>query len=200
MMNWGSVSKNECGSIAPLAVVVCLVLVAALGFAIDHGVAYAVKNRQEQAIDAARAQCMDPSGAVLAKYAENPGLSLADDIAQSVRAQGVTAPLDVWFYEAPAQAVPRSERLWIVGVQVSQSVQLPFSGGVGLDAVTVASSRVMVAKPYAAEVVWRPERRLCGRYRFAEGSSAGAASFLSIASIDGFPSEMVESARSGSLE
>ena len=83
--------RGECGSIAPLAVVVCLVLVTTLGFAVDHGVVYAAKAHQEQALDAARQACMDASGAVSAKYADNPGLTLADGIVQTVRDQGVSA-------------------------------------------------------------------------------------------------------------
>ena len=190
--------KDERGSIAPLAVIVSLVLVAALGFAINHGVAYAVKTHQEQAIDAARAACMDAAGAIPAKYADNPGKTLANTIAQSVREQGVTAPLAVWFYEAPAQAVPRSERLWVVGIQVEQQLRLPFSAAPAPESLSVASSRVLVAKPYAAEEVWRPERRICGRYQFSEGVSAEA-SFASIPSLEGFPEEIVQAARNGSL-
>lgn len=191
--------KDERGSIAPLAVAVCLVLVAALGFAVDHGVVYAIKTQQEQAIDAARSECMDASGAVPAKYADNPGLSLANTIAQTVRNQGVSAPLTVWFYEAPAQSTSRSERLWVVGIQVEQQVGLPFSGPASPKSLTVASSRALVAKPYSAEAVWRPERRTCGSYSFAEGSAAGSSTFRRIASLQGFPSEMVELAQNGGV-
>lgn len=187
--------RGECGSIAPLAVVVCLVLVTTLGFAVDHGVVYAAKAHQEQALDAARQACMDASGAVPAKYADNPGLTLADGIVQTVRDQGVSAALTVWFYEAPAQSTPRSERLWVIGVQVEQHTPLPFSVPASPQALTVASSRAFVAKPYSAEAAWRPERRICGSYRFAEGSTAGMSTFSSISSLQGFPDEMVKLAQ-----
>lgn len=190
---WG---RSERGSIAPLAVAVCLVLVAALGFTVDHGVAYAVKTHQEQVLDAARQACMDASGAVLAKYADDPGLALANTIAQAVRDQGISSSLTVWFYEAPAQSTRRNERLWVVGMQIEQQVPLPFSAPASPQALTVASSRALVAKPYSAEAVWRPERRICGLYRFAEGEAAGAATFSPISSLQGFPGEMVELAQS----
>lgn len=199
MMTWKNVLQDEHGSIAPLAVAVCIVLVAALGLTVDYGVAYAMKSRQEQAIDAARSACMDAVGAVPAKYAEDPGLMLADTIAQSVRAQGVESKLTVWFYEAPGQSVPRSERLWVVGIQVEQQVALPFSAAPAPESLLVASSRILTAKPYAAEVVWRPQQRACGSYCFAEGASAGASSFTSIASLQGFPEEIVVAARDGGM-
>lgn len=189
---------EERGSIAPLAVIVCLVLIAALGLVVDYGVAYVAKTRQEQAIDVARAACMDAAVAVPAKYANDPGLVLADLIAQSVRGQGVRGALTIWFYEAPEQAVPQSERLWVVGIQVEQQVQLPFSATPAPESLAVASSRVLTAKPYAAEVVWRPGRRICGSYRFAEGSESGAL-FSSITSLQGFPKEVADAARSASV-
>lgn len=188
--------RDERGSIAPLAVMVCLVLVVALGFAVDYGMVYAVKAYQEQALDAARQACMDASGAVPAKYADNPGLTLANRIVQTVRDQGVSAALTVWFYEAPAQSMPRSERLWVIGVQVEQQMPLPFSASSSPKVLTVASSRAFVAKPYSAEAVWRPGRRICGSYCFAEGSTAGMATFSSISSLQGFPDEMVKLAQS----
>lgn len=189
---------NERGSIAPLAVMVALVFVALLGLTIDYGACYAAKTQQEQAIDAARSACMDAAGAIPAKYADDPGLSLANTIASTVRGQGVAAALSVWFYEAPEQSVPASERLWVVGVQVEQDLQLPCAAG-AVDSLAVASSRVIVAKPYASEVVWRPQRRVCGVYRFAEGESQGSSSFSPIAMLEGFPSEMVQAVRSASV-
>lgn len=41
--------------------------------------------------------------------------SLADLIVDQVRAQGVEGAVSVWFYEAPAQAVAESERIWAGG-------------------------------------------------------------------------------------
>ncbi len=187
---------NEAGNIAPLSVVVCLVLVCALGFVSNFGMAYALKSKQEQALDAARSACMDSAGAVPAKYADDPGLSLASTIARAVREQGIAVPLSVWFYEAPEQSVSASERLWIVGVQVEQNVELPFAAGSAVDHLTVASSRVIVAKPYASEVVWRPQQRVCGVYRFAEDAAYGSPSFSRITMIEAFPDEMVQAARS----
>lgn len=122
-------------------------------------------------------------------------MTLADGIVQTVRDQGVSAALTVWFYEAPAQSTPRSERLWVIGVQAEQQTPLPFSVPASPQALTVASSRAFVAKPYSAEAVWRPERRICGSYRFAEGSTAGMSMFSSISSLQGFPDEMVKLAQ-----
>ena len=52
---------------APLAVAAAFVLFAALAFSVDQGIAYATKARQENALDAARAACMDASFALRAK-------------------------------------------------------------------------------------------------------------------------------------
>lgn len=191
---------DEEGNITPLSIVVCLVLVCAIGFVSNFGVAYAAKTKQEQALDAARSACMDPASAVPAKYSDTPGLFLADTIARVIREQGLEAPLSVWFYEAPKQSVSSSERLWVVGVQVEQNLELPFTAELAVGHLDVASNRIIVAKPYASEVVWRPQQRVCGVYRFDEGATQGSSSFSRITALEGFPDEMVQAARNASHE
>ena len=186
---------NERGNIAPLAAALSLVLVAAMGFLADSAVLYGAKARQEQALDAARSTCMEANWAASAKYADDAGAVLADVIAGQVRSQGVQGAVSVWFYEAPAQAVTRSERLWVVGMQIDQVQALPFPVGTASDGMSVASSRVFCARPYAAVQVWRPETRVCGVYRFENGCGAGQGRFSAIASLDGFPDEIARQAR-----
>ena len=184
--------RDERGNIAPLAVVSIFLLLSVMVFAVDMGIAYCAKDRQEQALDAARAACMDAAASQQAKYSDDPGAALSQRIVEAVRAQGVTAAVDVWFYEAPKGSVPESERYWIVGMQVSQSVPAVFAKGFGIDSIGAASCRVIEARPYASQKVWRPARRVCGRYSFAQGSTAAQGRFTAISELDGFPSEMVE--------
>ena len=65
--------RDERGSALPLVLVAALALFAVLAFSVDQGIAYAAKARQENALDAARAACMDASFALVAKNADDPG-------------------------------------------------------------------------------------------------------------------------------
>lgn len=194
-MSSGFRYREEAGNMAPLAVSACLVVAMSLGLVVDLGAMQVAKQRQEQALDAARARCMDAVTASSAKYAEDPGAVLSDAIVGQVRAQGVPGAVTVWFYEAPEQALPESERAWVVGMQVEQAAALAFPVG-GMESADVVSSRVFTAKPYAAEHVWRPSRRILGAYRYEDGASAGQGSFRAIGSLEAFPEEMVLQARS----
>ena len=188
---------RERGSIAPLAIVSIFVLMAIMAAAVDVGIAYCAKSHQEQALDAARASCMDAVTSQQAKYDDDPGEFLADSIASSVRSQGVGGDLTVWFYEAPKGSVPESERLWVIGMQVAEEVPTIFGKGFGFDSVNAASYRVVQATPYASQKVWRPERRICGRYVFSAGKGASQGVFIAVGSLDGFPSEVIEQVRKG---
>ncbi len=181
----------------PLVVVSIFILLAIMAAAVDVGIAYCEKSHQEQALDAARATCMDSVTSQQAKYDADPGEFLAGAIATTVRSQGVGGDLTVWFYEAPEGSVPESERLWIVGMQVAEDVPTVFGKGLGIDSISTASWRVVRAVPYASQKVWRPDRRICGRYAFSAGNGASKGVFTAIGSLDGFPAEMVEQVRKG---
>ncbi len=182
--------RAETGNMAPLAVVAAIILISVLSFGIDQGIAYAAKDRQVQALDAARRACMDPTGALPAKFSEEPGRAVAELAARAIEQQGVSGDVSVWFYEAPAFAMPDDERLWIVGMQVSQDIPTSFGHALGTPTIPAVSCLIIEAKPYAAEKVWRPARRICGCYRLAAGAPASSAAFTAIDSIEGFPDEI----------
>lgn len=186
---------RERGSIVPLAVVSALVLFAVLAFAVDQGLAYAAKVRQENALDAARASCMDASFALSAKNAHNPARLIAEQAAQSVRAQGYEGYLSVWFYEAPQELLPATERLWVMGMQAEEEVPTVFARGWGVVGLPVASHRVVTAVPYAESHVWRPDERTCGRFDIAVGATPHEATFVPLNSLEEFPVEMGEQVR-----
>ena len=186
---------GEAGNMAPLAVVAAIVLISVLSFGIDQGIAYAAKDRQVQALDAARRACMDPTGALPAKFAEEPGREIAKLVVEAIRQQGVSGDVAVWFYEAPASALSADERLWVMGMQVSQDVPTSFGRALGVETIPASSCLIVKAKPYAAEKVWRPAKRICGCYRVAAGAGASSVAFTSLESIDDFPDEIAEEIR-----
>ncbi len=183
---------GETGTMAPLAVVATIILISVLSFGIDQGIAYAAKDRQVQALDAARRACMDPTGALPAKFSEDPGRAIAQLTANTLAEQGVLGDVTVWFYEAPASSMPDDERLWVIGMQVSQDVPTAFGRALGVRSIPASTCLIIEAKPYASVKVWRPQQRICGCYRLKSGSNASAAAFASIGSIDGFPGEMAD--------
>lgn len=187
--------RGEAGNMAPLAVVSAIVLISVLSFGIDQGIAYAAKDRQVQALDAARRACMDPTGALPAKFAEEPGREIAELAVGAIRRQGVSGDVAVWFYEAPASALPNDERLWVVGMQVSQDVPTSFGRALGVETIPASSCLIVEAKPYAAEKVWRPMRRICGCYRVAAGAGTSSVAFTPMESIDDFPDEIADRIR-----
>lgn len=180
---------------APLAVVSTFVLFAVLAFAVDQGLASATKARQENALDAARAACMEASFTLVAKNDENPARLLADRAARAVREGGCEGRVEVWFYEASEDAASADERLWVIGMQVSEDAPTVFARGFGIEGIAVASHRVVVAVPYAETRVWRPAERVCGRFNLAAGERPEAASFTPLASLDEFPLEVGEQVR-----
>lgn len=93
--------RDERGSALPLVLVAALALFAVLAFSVDQGIAYAAKARQENALDAARAACMDASFALVAKNADDPGRMVADRVVRTARDAGFEGKASVWFYETP---------------------------------------------------------------------------------------------------
>lgn len=190
----GPARSDELGNMLPLVVVSTLVLFAVLAFSVDQGIAYAVKARQENALDAARSACMEASFALAAKNAEDPGALVAECVVRTLREEGCEGQVSVWFYEAPAELLPSSERLWVIGMQVEGQSETVFARGYGIDALPVASCKVVTARPYAGERVWRPAKRRCGRFDAVLGSGA-ALTFTDVQSLDAFPREVAEAAR-----
>lgn len=187
--------RCERGSVVPLAVVSVFILIAFVSFSVDQGIAYAAKARQENAIDGARASCMDASFALAAKNDEDPARAVARQVTESVRAQGFSGSVTVWFYEAPRDAMPRSQRLWVVGIQLQEDVPTVFARGFGIGSIPAASYQVVDVVPYASDRAWRPEERVSGRYEVRAGESFSHASFRRIDALDGFPKELAEEAR-----
>mgnify|MGYP007110095177 CR=1 FL=1 len=190
--------RDERGSMVPLAAVAALVLFAVVAFSVDQGIAYAAKARQENALDAARAACMDASFALVAKNDDDPGRTVADRVARTVRDAGFRGKASVWFYEAPEASASSTERHWAIGMQLEEDSPTVFARGFGIDTLPVASYRVMTAMPYAGERVWRPAQRRCGRYDYPAGADATSWSYEALSSLDAFPAELAEAARSAS--
>ncbi|OUO92119.1 hypothetical protein B5F40_01960 [Gordonibacter sp. An230] len=194
-VGWPQGSAGEFGSMAPLAVAAAFVLFAILAFSVDQGIAYATKARQENALDAARAACMDASFALEAKNDDDPAMRFVDRAVRAVRDAGCSGSVAMWFYEAPEEDVPEAERVWVVGLQVSEDSPTVFARGFGVEGIPVASHRVMAAVPYAESRVWRPEQRTCGRFDVAAGLGATSAAFTELRSLDEFPAEVGEQVR-----
>lgn len=191
---FAKVRRDERGNIVPLALVSIFLLLAVMAFVADIGIAYYAKDRQEQVLDAARTVCMDAAVSQQAKYADDPGRVLSEQIVRTVRAQGFSGAIDVWFYEAPKGSVSESERYWVVGMQLSQDVPTMFAKGLGLDSIEAASCRIVEARPYASQKVWRPAKRICGKYSFSTQAGADQGKFVAVSELAGFPAEMAERA------
>ena len=192
--------RDERGNMLPLAIASLFVLFAVLAFAIDQGIAYAAKARQENVLDAARSACMDASFALTAKNSQDPGRAVAEAVVGTAREEGFAGCVTVWFYEEPAEGLSLSERLWAVGMQMEEEAPTVFSRGYGLSSLPVASHRVVVAEPYASERAWRPDERACGRYEAAAGAGAAGISFVRMDKLDEFPAEMADSVRAALSE
>ncbi len=192
--------RDERGTVLPLVVVSALVLIAVVAFAVDQGIAYAAKARQENALDAARAACMDASFALVAKNAEDPGAMVAACAVRALRDQGFDGSVSIWFYEVPAANSSKTERHWTIGMQVSERSPTVFARGYGIEGLPVASYRVMTAMPYAGEAVWRPSTRRCGRYNFAPGAGEANGAYTALATLGDFPDELVEATRAAMPE
>lgn len=190
-MNGKNVSWDERGNVAPLAVVSSLLLFAVLAFAIDQSIAYAVKVRQENALDAARNACMNASFALVAKNTENPGREVARCIAQAVYAEGCVGHIDVWFYEVPLDKLPASRRVWGIAVQIEEQSPTMFARGYGILSIPVASKRLIMAEPYSDSVTWRPEGDQNGLYVLEAESVSDDITYTGIMSPDSYPDELM---------
>lgn len=182
--------RNEAGNMAVLGVIASIVLVSVLAFGVDQGLSYMQKSKQEQTLDAARSQCMNPTAILPAKFSQDPGREICILVAQTLRRDGVNANLDVWFYELAKTSTSERERVWVVGMQVKQSVPTVFARSFGLSNIDVSSWRTFVVKPYASEKVWRPNKRICGHYSVDSQASATQVSFTKMDALDAFPNEI----------
>ena len=133
--------RDERGSALPLVLVAALALFAVLAFSVDQGIAYAAKARQENALDAARAACMDASFALVAKNADDPGRMVADRVVRTARDAGFEGKASVWFYETPEARASSTERHWVVGMQFEEESPTVFARGYGIEGLPVASYR-----------------------------------------------------------
>ena len=103
--------RDERGSALPLVLVAALALFAVLAFSVDQGLAYAAKARQENALDAARAACMDASFALVAKNADDPGRRVADRVVRIARGYGIEG-LPVASYRVLTAMPYAGEKVW----------------------------------------------------------------------------------------
>ncbi|MFR3090631.1 MAG: hypothetical protein ACLTMP_01860 [Eggerthella lenta] len=140
--------RDERGSALPLVLVAALALFAVLAFSVDQGIAYAAKARQENALDAARAACMDASFALVAKNADDPRM-VADRVVRTARDAGFEG-------RRPCGSTKRRGERLFDGAPLGR--QDAVRGGVsGVRArkrhrrAPVASYRVLTAMPYAGE-------------------------------------------------
>lgn len=187
-----TLAKDERGNIAPLVVMVALVLCVVLAFSVDQAIAYAAKARQEQALDAARATCMDASFALVAKHAEYPGREVAGHMTAVLEKAGLSGRVQVWFYEVPAGEIVASRRLWGIAVQVEEDSPTVFARGYGIESIPVASHRVMVAEPFSDTRTWRPLHTENGCFSLLLGQTASELTFVPIGGLDGYPRELME--------
>lgn len=188
----GRSCDQERGTIAPLIVVSALLLLAVLAFAIDQGIACAVKIRQENALDAARDVCMGAAFALMAKNDDDPGHAVAARVAQVLHDEGIRGKASVWFYEAPPGELPASRRVWGIAMQVREDSPTVFAQGFGIRALPVASKRIVVAEPFADEVVWRPLRSVGnGCYESDLALDAHKPAFAGLNGLDEYPAELV---------
>lgn len=188
--------RQERGTIAPLIVVSTLLLMAVLAFAVDQGIACAVKIRQENALDAARDVCMGAAFALTAKNDDDPGRAVATRAAQVLHDEGVRGKASVWFYEVPPGEVPASRRVWGIAMQVQEDSPTMFAQGLGIRALPVASKRIVVAEPFADEVVWRPPRSVGnGCYESDLAQDVQKPTFAGLGGLDEYPAELARAVR-----
>ena len=186
---------SERGTIAPLALTAVLLLFAVLAFSVDQGIACAAKVRQENAVDAARDACFDPSFALMAKNADDPGLAVARRIAESLRSAGFSGAATVWFFEVPKEDLLASRRVWGVAVQLQEQAPTVFARGFGIESLPVASKRVLVAEPFAGSVVWRPDRSGGEVFELASGAEPTALARRGFDRLDDGPAELEREVR-----
>ncbi len=190
----------EQGNMLPIILASCLVLFAVVGLVIDQGVAYAVKARQENTLQVVRDACMDSSFALTAKHVQNPGVLTAQRIVETARNEGFNGKITVWFYEEDPHLLAKSERLWIVGVQLEEAVPAMFLQSFALDDIEVASTRVITARPYASEQVWRPDELICGKYEAGINEGPESLIFTAIHARGFFPYEILEALQAAQSE
>ncbi|MEA5019888.1 MAG: hypothetical protein VB027_05925 [Gordonibacter sp.] len=192
--------KNEVGTVAPLIVVSALLLLTVLAFAIDQGVACAIKVRQENALDAARDACMAPSFALVAKNSDDPGRMVAVKLVQVLHEADVKGKITVWFYEVPVEDLSDSRRVWGIGVQAQENSPTTFAQSLGITSLPVASNRVIVAEPFSSEVTWRPNfDGGNGCYELDTGKPGEDLAFSHFSELEEFPDEVKEVVRAAVL-
>lgn len=182
---------DERGNMLPLVVVSVFVLLAVVAFSVDQAIAYAAKARQENALDSARAACMDASFSLVAKNDDNPGRALAECVVKTVRNDGFQGRVRVWFYEVSPESLSSSERLWAIGMQLEEAAPTVFARGFGIESLPVASHRSMSATPYSGEVTWRPEKRVCGCFDVEPDAGVGQITFVQMENLSEFPDEII---------
>lgn len=182
-------NRSEKGNIAPLVVVSALLLLTVLSFAIDQGLAYGQKLKQEDVLEQMRLTCMDAAFGLSLKNSENPGQDIAEKALQVARDEGFSGSVEVWFYEKPRAEVSTATRFWAIGFQLQEESPTIFAKGWGLASIPVATWKVVTAEPYASKKVWRPKSDVCGKYTCQAGVSQ--LTFTQMGQLQDFPEEMI---------
>lgn len=155
---------SERGETLILCISIAFVLLACLTIGFDLPRAIAAKIDQERALALARQAEMTPAVGAIAKNSRDPGAVIAAELVRSLRAQGCSDRIEVWFHELPADELPAGKRVYGCEVALRTDLDPVFARVLGVTDANVASSIVLLSMPYAETTAWRPADVRTGVY------------------------------------
>ena len=183
--------ESQRGGTTLIGVWMCIAIIIALAFTFDLASALDRKASMANDLTAARDDTMSASFQMRAKNSESTGRAVADQAAATLRANGYSGEITVWFYEAPAADVPRSKRAYAWGMGMSEKSPALFGAlFTGSDGWTVSNVALAHSVPFTAGTCWRPSDSGNGRYTYPAGAEVGTPAYERAATTADIPEEM----------
>lgn len=177
-------TKIEEGSVTILALASMLALALALILAVEFACVYAQKSMFDNDLNVAREETFSAGFSMQLKNSDDPGGLLCANIVNSLRSNGYTGAITLWFYEATQEEIEASSihidnadsiRCIAYQIQLESSYRAVIAPSSWLAGLVVSNQTCASLCPYALHKTYRPNNNRDGflwRYQVQPGSSS----------------------------
>ena len=180
-------ADSECGNVLAYGLFCTLLVILGLALVVDLGLAMATAIHQNSMMQVTREETQSTGNAFLVKNENRPLDALAQQITESLRAQGYDGQIDIDAYEpGPSEtrngtALPANKRLIVYEIQLEGSSPALISQAAGLSEIPVDTSGDWYLTLYSNAEAWRSTTvPVCQRYVIRSGESWSSKRYWSI--------------------
>ena len=170
--------EAERGNVLAYGLFCTLLVILGLALVVDMGLAMATAIHQNSMMQVTREETQSTGNAFVVKNENRPLDALAQQITESLRAQGYEGQIDIDAYEPGrgetrnGTALPANKRLIVYEIQLEGSSPALISQAAGLSEIPVDTSGNWYLTLYSNAASWRAnDSAICSRYIVRAGDS-----------------------------